>query len=105
MTLQEVMERVGSKKFGIVKAYVTDALRRIETLIPEKTTHTLYSVVAEQRLYSLPSDMVRLLGVYRKYSTSSDPTSYIKISRVTGIDLTDASSSTATDSETDIVVL
>lgn len=103
-TLQNLMERVGSKKEGLIREFANDALREIEGLIPEKTTYTLYSVVADQRLYSLPSG-VRILGVYRKYNTSTSPTSYIKISRVVGIDLTEATSSTAADAEVDIIVI
>ena len=106
MTLQEVMERVGSKEIGIIRAYVNDAFRELEGLIPEATTYTLISVVADQKLYSYPSNMVKMLGVYRKYrEDSSGNFTYIQIPRVSNLDLTEPGSATAADAEVDIIVI
>ena len=72
MTIQEIMERVGTKKANVVRAYVNDGLRELEGLIPENTTHVIYNISSGQKLYELPDNMVKILGVYRKYSTSTD---------------------------------
>ena len=106
MTLQEVMERVGSKQPNIVRAYVNDAFREVEGLIPEATTYTLINVVADQKLYSYPNNMVKILGVYRKYrQDSSGNYTYIQIARVSNLDLTEPGSATAADAEVDIIVI
>lgn len=102
MTLQEICERVGSKKINLIKTYVNDGLREIQSLIPEKTTYEKITVVADQRLYSFPANMVKLLGVYRKYD---DEGKYVKIGRIAHLDLTQSASSTATDAEVDIIVV
>ena len=104
MTLQQVMERVGSKKSGLVRVFVNDAFRELEGLIPEDTTHALYSIVADTKLYSMPTNMVRLLGVYRKFSTSSTSV-YIQIGRPAHINITEPADSTAADAGTDIIVI
>jgi hypothetical protein len=103
MTLQGLMERVGSRKANVIRAYVDDGLRELEGLIPERTTYQKYSIVADQMLYDYPTNMIRLLGVYRKWSTSED--SYIRCGRVINLDLAQPLSSTATDNEQDIIVV
>jgi len=106
LTLQEIMERVGSKQPNVIRAYVNDGLREIEGLIPEKTTYQMYNIVEGQKLYSMPNNMVTLLGVYRKYRENSTGTySYILIPRVVNIDLTEPGSATAADAEVDIIVV
>lgn len=103
MTLQEVLERVGSKKVGLIRIYINDALRELEGLIPEKSTHTKYNIVADQKLYSMPDDMVRLLGIYRKWST--DSSHYVKMARATHINITEDGNSTSVDGGQDIIVI
>ena len=103
MTLQQIIERVNSKKVGLIRIYVDDALRELEGLIPEKTTHTKYDIVVDQKLYSMPGNMVRLLGVYRKWST--DSSHYVKMSRATHINITEDAGSTSVDGGQDIIVI
>jgi hypothetical protein len=73
------MERVGSRDSRKIIAYVKDALREVQHLIPEKTTHAKYNVVADQKTYALPANMISLLGVYRKYD---DDGKYIRIGHI-----------------------
>ena len=102
MTLLEVMERVGSREPERVKTYITDALREIEAVIPEKTTGHMYDVVADQIYYAFPSNMVKLLGVYRKYDTSGK---YILIPRIKELDIIHISSSVSTSEATETIVV
>ena len=100
------MERVGSKEPNKIRAFVDDALQEIGGLIPEKTTYEFIDVEDGTKLYSLPSNMVKLLGVYRKYREDSDGNyTYVKIGRISHLDLTEAASSTAADGEDDIIVI
>jgi len=106
MSLQEIMERVGSKEPSVIRAYVDDAFRELEGLIPEHTTYQMYNIVADQKLYAFPNNMVKILGVYRRYREDSSGTySYIQIGRVANLNLTDAGSATAADAETSIIVI
>ena len=106
MTLQEIMERVGSKQPNVVRAYVNDGLRELEGLIPEKTTYLMYNITEGQKLYSMPDNFVTILGVYKRYRANSTGTySYIKIPRVVNVEITDAGSATAADAEVDIIVV
>ncbi len=83
MTLQELMERLGSRETGKVKIYLQDAIREIGTLFPDKTTGTTIDVVADTLMYTLPTDMVKLLGVYRRYDSQGH---YIRIGHVRNIE-------------------
>lgn len=107
MKVLEVMERTGMKDTKKCIIYIRDALSEIQSLIPEKTTGQKYNVVANQRLYSFPTNMVALLGVYKKYETDTSTSNikYIRIPRVQHLDLITQLGSTAADSETDIIVV
>lgn len=102
MSLFEIMERVGSRQTNRVKAYIKAGLIEMQSIIPEKTTGQKYNVVSDQRLYSLPTNMIRLLDVYAKYD---DNGRYIRIPMINNMDIIEDASSTAADSETDIIVV
>ena len=96
------MERTGMRVPERAYAYIKDGLLDLETRVPEKTKRHTLSVEANVRYYSLPSDMINLLGVYRKYDENGR---YIEIPRVQNINvMQDSGSSTAT-SEDDLIVL
>lgn len=100
MTLLEIMERCGIREPELAKVYIRDAMREMQSLIPEKTTYTVFSVVTGQRNYDMPANMVKLLGVYSKYTTSQ----YKRISIISNVDIVEQETSTAVGS-TEIVVL
>lgn len=107
MTILEIMERTGARDFGLVKAWVNDALEDIQDLIPDKTTWRMIDVVADTRLYALPTDMIELLGVYRRYDSQGR---YIRIGRVQSLDIDEMSTSvgsisTGAGTVSDIVVV
>jgi len=107
MKVLEVMERLGIKETKKALVLIKEGLDEIQNLIPEKTTGELYNVVANQLLYSLPSNMIKLLGVYRKYETdtSTARVKYIRIGHVQHLDIVTQISSSATDAVDDIVVI
>ena len=91
MTLLEIMERVGSKETNKIRAYINDALLEIQTRAPQSKKRLVVDVVAGQRYYSLSTDMVKLIAVYQKYpSTTTSNQRYIRISRVSGLDIVQA---------------
>ena len=101
MTLLELMERAGSRETNKIIKYVADGFLEMESIVPEKTTGTKVSIVADQRLYSFPTDLVQLLGVYRKYD---DDGKYIRIQHIHNIDLLAELTSTGVI-ESDIIVI
>lgn len=104
MTILEVMERTGARDPELVRAYVNDALEEIQDMIPDKTTFIKLNVAADVRLYSFPSAMLELLGVYRRYD---DAGRYVRIGRVQNVEIEEPTSSVGSLSSvvTDIVVI
>ena len=102
MTILEVMERTGVRDFGLARAWVTDALEDIQDLIPDKTTWTKINVAAGTRFYTIPSNMIELLGVYRRYDSSGR---YIRIGRIQSLDIDEPSSSVSASTSVSIVVV
>ena len=102
MTVLQLMERVGSNEPGKVLAYIQDALDEMQSILPETVTRTTMDVEEDTRYYSLPTTMIRLLGVYRKYN---DDGKYVRISRIENIDLLDDTSASSSSSDDNIVVV
>ncbi len=105
MTLLEIMERCRSREPERVKVFIRDALEEIQSILGHKTTGTTYSVVAGQKEYSLPGNMVKLLAVYQKYDNDGK---YIRIAMLRDEEITDGVGSTTVStsvSSTDIVVI
>lgn len=83
-------------------AYIKDAMIELQTHVPENTKRYTFSVEADTRYYTLPSDMVNLKTVYRKYDSDGR---YVEIPRVQSIQMMQDSSSSTAVSEDDIIVL
>ena len=82
MTIKEIMERVGSTQTGRILAYIKDGL---EELNIESETHvkTLrVDIEKDQRFYSMPYDMVKILDIRCKHHDNDDDL-YQSIPRVT----------------------
>ena len=102
MTVLELMERTGLRTPERAYAYIKDGLLDLQTHVPEKTKRYTFSVEKDVRYYSLPSDMVNLLNVYRKYDSDGR---FIGIPRISNIQMMqDSSSSTATSDDLIIVI-
>jgi len=85
MTLQEIMERVGSRKVGLVRLYAEDALQEIQEYTGAFSTFISVNVTSGQRRYPLPDGIIKVEGVYKRFTTSTDPDSYVRIPRIRDI--------------------
>lgn len=101
----ELMNRVNSRDEKKVLAYVKDALTEMAGYVPDTVERHIIDIVADTRLYTLPSDMVRLLNVYSKYETTSSDIRYAKIPYAIDYPLIDDVSSSALDSDDDIIII
>ena len=81
----EVMERVGSKDTKKILRYLADGFLKIESKIPDNTYTTYISIDSGTLYYDLPSGMVDLLSVKRKYDDSTSESRYVDIPRVINI--------------------
>tara|TARA_R100000458_G_C8241825_1_gene220672 strand:- start:423 stop:701 length:279 start_codon:yes stop_codon:yes gene_type:complete len=63
MTVQEIMERVGSKDTSRVIAYIKDAINVIQSNYDENTATWKTNIVDGTRDYPLPANLIRLLSV------------------------------------------
>jgi hypothetical protein len=71
MKVQELMERVGITQTGLALAYIKDGLEEINMLAETHVTTTRIDIVKDQRFYSLPSDMVKIMDVRCKNHLNS----------------------------------
>jgi len=100
--LLEVMERTGARDPGLIRAWVNDALEDIQDIIPDKTTWTKINVVSGTRFYTLPSNMIELLGVYRRFDSQGR---YVRIGRVQSLDIDEPDSNVSASTSISIVVV
>ena len=63
MKVQELMERVGITQTGRAIAYIKDGLEEMNMLSETHVTTTRIDIVKDQRFYSLPNDMVKIIDV------------------------------------------
>ena len=63
MTVQEVMERVGTTQTGRALAYIKDALEEINILAEANVTTERINIVKDQRFYDLPNNAIKIEDV------------------------------------------
>lgn len=100
MKLLEVIELVGSSNPSEIKKYVNDALEAIGELTKENVTYTTIDVVSGTRAYSLPSNYLRIIGVYQL----KDDGKYYEIPRINHISVTEDVTSVSTSSSSYIIL-
>ena len=71
MKVQELMERVGMTETGRAIAYIKDGLEEMNMLAETHVTTARIDIVADQRFYDLPNDMVKVLDVRCKNHLNS----------------------------------
>lgn len=103
MNLLNVMEQVGSRQTKRIAQYVNDCLKEIAEEIPDKMERANISVVAETRLYSLPTNMRKLEGVYQRLDNDDDK--YIRISRIQSVDVIQDSTTSTVSNDDDIIIV
>ena len=79
MTMKELMERVGERRFNLVKALAKDAITEIEQITKENIDSIKTNLVKDQARYDLPPFMIRLGGVKIKDTSTN---TYKPISRI-----------------------
>ena len=102
MKVLQLMERTGLRSPNKAFAYIADGLLEIQTRVPENTKRHTFSIAADTRFYTLPSDFVKLNKVYRKYDADNK---YVEIQRVMHVNLMQDSSSSTATSDDDLIVL
>ena len=71
MTVQDLMERVGMTQTGRAIAYIKDGLEEMNILAETHVTTARIDIVKDQRFYSLPNDMVKIMDVRCKNHLNS----------------------------------
>ena len=71
MTVQELMERVGSQQTGKIIAYIKDGLEEINMLTETHTKIERFDITEDQRFYTLPNEMVKMIDIRIKNHLNS----------------------------------
>ena len=71
MTVKEVMERVGMTETGLAVAYIKDALEEVQMLTEVHTRLERFDITADQRFYTLPNEMVKMIDIRVKNHLNS----------------------------------
>ena len=71
MTVQELMERAGTKTTGRAIAYIKDGLVELNTLSETHVTTERIDITKDQRFYALPNDYIKIIDVRCKNHLNS----------------------------------
>ena len=63
MTVQEIMERTGTKDTSLVLAWLKDAVHLIQSSTTDKLKVVKYNIIDGEREYLLPQDMIAVKSV------------------------------------------
>ena len=72
MTVQEIMERVGTNETGRAMAYIRDALDEMALLSPSHTNTARIDIEQNKRFYSIPFEAIQILNIRCKNHNNSD---------------------------------
>lgn len=72
MTVQEIMDKVGLSKTGFAISYIKDGLEEMALLSETHTKTVRMDINKNQRFYSLPSEVVRILDIRCKHHDNED---------------------------------
>jgi len=61
--VQEIMERAGVTDTGRAIAYIKDALEELNTISETHVTTERIDITKDQRFYSFPNDMIKVLDI------------------------------------------
>jgi len=79
MTVQEIMERTGSKETTLVLAWLKDAVHLVQSNSKERLKVEKYNIIDGERDYLLPQDLIAIKSVAVKDTTDDK---YKKIRRL-----------------------
>ena len=79
--IDEIMERSGMTQTGRAVAYIKDGLDEISHMIGDYVLETSANIVADQRYYDLPANMLKIRDI-RVKNHNNDDDKYISIPRL-----------------------
>ena len=79
--IDEIMERSGMTQTGRAVAYIKDGLDEISHMTDQRVLETTTNIVADQRYYSLPANMLKLRDL-RVKNHENDEDKYRSIPRM-----------------------
>ena len=71
MKVKELMERVGTNQTGRAVAYIKDGLEEIQMLTEVHTRLERFDITENQRFYTLPNEMVKMIDIRMKNHLNS----------------------------------
>ena len=71
MKVKELMERVGVSQTGRAIAYIKDGLEEINMIAETHVDRRKINLTENQRFYSLPSDMIKIIDIQCKNHRNS----------------------------------
>ena len=71
MTVKELMERVGMTETGRALAYIKDGLEEMNISAETHITTERIDITEDQRYYTLPSDVIKVLDIRCKNHENS----------------------------------
>ena len=71
MKVKELMERLGSNETGKIVAYIKDGLEEINMLTETHTRLETIDITEDQRFYTLPNEMVKMIDIRVKNHLNS----------------------------------
>tara|TARA_R100000458_G_C8206557_1_gene195421 strand:+ start:374 stop:655 length:282 start_codon:yes stop_codon:yes gene_type:complete len=71
MTVKELMERAGTNQTGRAVAYIKDGLEEIQMLTEVHTRVERFDITANQRFYTLPNEMIKMIDIRCKNHLNS----------------------------------
>ena len=71
MTVKELMERIGINQTGRAVAYIKDGLEEINMLTETHTSLERFDITENQRFYTLPNEMVKMIDIRVKNHLNS----------------------------------
>ena len=72
MTVQEIIERAGTKDIGFALAYIKDALAEMNILSETHVTTERIDITKDQRFYNIPNDCIKILDIRCKHHNNTD---------------------------------
>jgi len=72
MTVQEIIERAGTKDIGFAIAYIKDALDEMNIIAETHITTQRIDINKDQRFYEIPNDCLKILDIRCKHQNNTD---------------------------------
>ena len=71
MTVKDIMDRIGMVETGKAVAYIKDGLEELNMLTETHTRVESFDITEDQRFYTLPNEMVKMIDIRVKNHLNS----------------------------------